>query len=291
MTLAPFVDQAGTRRAKSQERCLLRAPEYYRYPLGESQTVKNKNEKKKHKKKGRKKKEKKRPAIPGVTSPSMDDSLTEFEQVLAVAFRTEAESAPRELRRVQTQLTRFAADLEAARRRLEAVRPALAAAEERVARLEAAEPALMDARTRLHALEAAGPGLEQVRTRVHTLSSSLESARRVLETTAPEMLPGTRYQVRALATELEAVSRTLSAPTLVLEALQVRVRALEALEPLLAAARHEVQALEYLVPALEAARRELRGLATELEAPRRALDAAVGAYQHASGPSGASPED
>jgi hypothetical protein len=51
VAVAPFVGKAGTRRAKSQERCLLRAPEYYRYPLGENQTVKNKNEKKKQKKK------------------------------------------------------------------------------------------------------------------------------------------------------------------------------------------------------------------------------------------------
>jgi chromosome segregation ATPase len=221
----------------------------------------------------------------------MADGLSEIERVLAVAYRTEAESAPRELRGVQAQLTRFAADLEAARRRLEAVRPALAAARQRLARLEAAQPALMDARTRLHALEAAGPGLEQVRTRVHTLSPSLESARRALETNAPGMLPATRHQVRALATELDAISRTLSSPTPVLESLQVRVRALEALEPLLTAARHEVQALEALVPALETTRRELRGLATELEAPRRALDAAIGAYQREGRASVASPEE
>lgn len=235
--------------------------------------------KKKHKKK-------KRSVHPGVSSLVMDDALYEIERLLA-ASGTEPESAPRELRGVQAQLTRFAADIEAARRRLEAVRPALAAAQQRLMLLEAAQPALTDARRRLHALEAAGSGLEQVRTRVHTLSPSLESARRALETTGTGILPSTRQQVRLLATELEAVSRTLSLPTPILDALRQRVRALEALEPLLTAARDEVQALEVLVPILETARQDLRTLATDLEAPRRALDAAIGTFPAALGPPGA----
>ncbi len=215
----------------------------------------------------------------------MADRLSEIEQVLALANRAEVESAPRELLGVQAQLTRFAADVEAARRRLEAVHSALAAARERLARLEAANATLVDARTRLHALEAAGPGLERVLTRVRTLSPSLESARRALEMTAPGMPPAARHQIRALATELEAISRALAASTPVLESLRIRVRALEALEPLLTAAREEVQALDALVPAVEPARRELRALATELEAPRRAVDAAIGVYQRAGGAS------
>jgi len=217
----------------------------------------------------------------------MNDSLREIELLLA-ASGTEPESAPRALRVLQTQLTRFAADLEAARRRLEAVRPALAAAQQRRALLEAALPALADARRRLYALEAAGSGLEEVHTRVRTLSPIVESARRALETTAAGMLPATRQQVRELATELDAVSRALSLPTPIVEALRQRVRALEALEPLLTAAREEVETLEALVPVLETARQDLRALATELEAPRRALDAAIGTFPQAAGPSGAS---
>ncbi len=214
----------------------------------------------------------------------MADFLSEIEQVLAVAFRTEAEPAPRALQGIQAQLTHFATELEATRRRLEAVRPALAAARERLARLEAAEPALMDARTRLRALEAVGSSLEALRLRFGALSPTLESARRALEATPPGMLPATKRQVRALATEVGILSRTLSPPEPVFEALQVR--ALEALGPLITAAREEVLALETLVPALEATRRELRGLTTDLEAPRRALDAAIGAYQQAGGAAG-----
>jgi len=207
--------------------------------------------------------------------------LSEIEQVLAVASRTNAESAPRELLGVHAQFTRFAEDVEAARRRLEAVHPTLKAARERLARLEAAKTTLVDARTRLHALEAAGPGLERVLTRVRTPSPSLEAARRALDATAPGMLPAD--QVRALATELEAIARTFSSSTPVLESLRIRVRALDVLEPLLTATREEVRALEALDPAAETARRELRALATELEAPRRALDAAIGLSQHAGG--------
>jgi chromosome segregation ATPase len=226
--------------------------------------------KKKHKKK-------KRSLNPGVSSEAMGDSLYEIEQILA-ASGSEPESAPRELRGIQAQLTRFAADIEAARRRLESVRPALAAARQRLALLEAAQPALVEARRRLYALEVAGAGLEQVHTRVRTLSPSLESARRALETTGAGMLPSTRQQVRQLATELDAVSRALAVPTPILEALRQRVRALEALEPLLVAARGEVEALEALVPVVETARHDLRALATDLEAPRRALDAAIGTF-------------
>jgi chromosome segregation ATPase len=209
--------------------------------------------------------------------------LSEIEEVLAVAYRTKVESAPPELLGVQAQLTRLAADVEAVRRRLEAVHPALAAARERLARLEAAKTTLVDARTRLQALEAAGPGLERVRTRVRTPSPSLEAARRALDATASGMPPAARDQVRALATELEAIARTLSSSTPVLEALRIRVRALDALEPVLTATREEVRALEALDPAVETARRELRALATELEAPRRALDAAIGLHQQAGG--------
>jgi chromosome segregation ATPase len=209
--------------------------------------------------------------------------MSEIEQVLAVAYRTKAESAPRELLGVQAQVTRFADDVEAARRRLEAVHPALSAARERLARLEAAKTTLVDARTRLHALEAAGPGLERVLTRVRTPSPSLEAARRALDATASGMLPAARDQVRALATELEAITRTFSSSTPVLESLRIRVRALDVLEPLLTTTREEVRALEELDPVVETARREQRALATELEAPRRALDAAVGRSQPARG--------
>ena len=95
------------------------------------------------------------------------------------------------------------------------------------------------------------------------------------------MLPASRDQVRVLAIELEAVARTLSSPTPVLESLRIRVRALDALEPLLATTREEVRVLEALDPAVDRARRELRSLATELEAPRRAVDEAIGLCQHA----------
>jgi len=202
--------------------------------------------------------------------------MSEIEQVLAVADRTRLQSAPRELLGIQARLTRFAADVEAARRCLEAVHPACVAARARLARLEVAKTTLVDARTRLHALEAAGPGQEQVLSRVRTPSPSLEAVRRALDPTASEMQPAARDQVRALATELEAIARTLSSSTPVLESLRVRVRALDTLEPLLTATREEVRALESLDPAVETARRELRALATELEAPRRALDAAIG---------------
>jgi hypothetical protein len=247
----------------------------FRPPAGEKLTVK--------KKRGKKRKLQE----PGVRCRVMDDPLREIEQLLAAASSSESDCAPRELRGVQTELTRLAADVEATRRRLETVRPALAAAQERLARLEAAQPALADARRRLHALEAAGSGLEQVRTRVRTLSPSVESARRALETTATGMLPATRHQMRKLATELEAASRALALPTSILEGLEHKVRALEALEPLLTIARDEVQALEALAPVLETARRDLRALATELEAPRRALDAAIGVFPRAAGPSSA----
>jgi len=206
------------------------------------------------------------------------DYLSEIEQVLAVAYRVKVESAPRELLGVQAQLTRFAADVEAARRQLEAVHPALAAARARLTQLAAAKTTLVDARTRLHALEAAGPGLERVRTRVRTPSPSLEAMRHALDTTAPGMPPAARDQARALATKLEAIAWTLSSSTPVLESLRVRVRALDALEPVLTATREEVRALESLDPAVEMARRELRALATGLEAPRRALDAAIGLH-------------
>ena len=204
--------------------------------------------------------------------------MREIEQVLAVASRTRLQSPPRELLGVQARLTRFAADVEAARRCLEAVHPARVAARERLARLEVARTALVDARTRLHALEAAGPGLERVLTRVRTPSPSLEAVRRALDTSASGMQPAARDQVSALATELEAIARTLSSSTPVLESLRVRVRALDALEPVLTATREEVRALESLDPAVEMARRELRALATGLEAPRRALDAAIGLH-------------
>ena len=206
------------------------------------------------------------------------NGLSEIEQVLAVASRTSLQSAPRELLGLQARLTRFAADLEAARRCLEAVHPARVAARERLARLEVAKAALVDARTRLHALEAAGPGLERVLTRVRTPSPSLEAVRRALDTSASGMQPAARDQVRALASELETIARTLSSSTPVLESLRVRVRALDALEPVLTATREEVRALESLDPAVETARRGLRALATELEAPRRALDAAIGLH-------------
>lgn len=202
--------------------------------------------------------------------------MSEIEQVLAVAHRLKGEPAPRGLLGAQAQLTRFAADVEAARRRLEAVHPALAAARERLARLEAAKTTLVDARTRLHALEAGGPGLERVLTRVRTPSPSLEAARRALDTAASGMQPTARAQARVLATELEAIARTAASSTPVRESLRLRVRALDALEPVLMATREEVSVLESLDPALETARRELRALATELEAPRRALDTAVG---------------
>jgi len=200
------------------------------------------------------------------------------DEILAIAASAGAETAPLALRAAQAQLARLAPEVEATRRRLEAIRPALLVRREQVARLEAAELVLRTARERLRALEAAGLHLEAVRTRVLTVSPALESARRSLEATPPDMLPATRRQVRALATEVEAVSRTVFPPAPVLDALRAQVRALDALAPLLESAREEVRLLETLSRSLEAPRLELRALATELEAPRRAIDAAVRAY-------------
>lgn len=242
--------------------------------------------KKKHKKKHN---THRNPIAAGVQFRSMDEALHEVEQLLEVASRTEAEAVPRELRSVESQLNRLAGDLELARRRLEAVRPTLEAARQRLAQLEAAAPALIEARTRLRALEAASADLDKFRTRVHTLSPGIESARRALETSEPAVLPETRRQMRTLATELQAASHSFASPAPILDALRGRVRALEALDPLLATARDEVNALEALDPVLEATRLGLRELATELEAPRRALEAAVAAYQQTDAAGAASP--
>jgi chromosome segregation ATPase len=214
----------------------------------------------------------------GRTIEPMFHGRRDTDEILAMAASAGAEIAPLALRTLQARLARLAAEVEVTRRRLEAIRPALAVRREQVAQLEAAEVVLQDARVRLRALEAAGPGLEAVRTRVRTMSPALESARRTLEATPPGMLPATRRQVRALATEIEAVSRTVFPPAPVLEALRAQVRALDALVPLLRSAREEVRVLEALTRSLETARIELRALATELEAPRRAVDAAVRTY-------------
>jgi septal ring factor EnvC (AmiA/AmiB activator) len=216
----------------------------------------------------------------------MSDTVADIELVLAAIAQSEDESARRTLAGLDAQLARFAKDIEATRRQLEALRPELDAARLRLARLEQVEPALGDARRRLRALRATDTGFANVRARIAVLGPALESARRVVEASPHTVLPATRRQIRTLATELQAISRALSGPPPGLELLAQHERVLDDLAGILASAREEVLALEVLVGTLEFARSELRALATDLEAPRRALRAAIGAGP-AGGPAGA----
>jgi chromosome segregation ATPase len=205
----------------------------------------------------------------------MTDTVADIELVLAAIAQSEDEAARRTLAGLDAQLDHFANDIEAARRQLEALRPELDAARQRLVRLEEAEPALADARRRLRALRAADAGFANVRDRIAVLGPALESARRVVEASPHTVPPATRQQIRTLATELQAISRALSGPPPGLEALARHERVLDGVAGILASAREEVLALEVLVGTLEFARSELRALATDLEAPRRALRAAI----------------
>ncbi len=226
---------------------------------------------KKHKKKHR--------ADAGVSLKSMADTAADIELVLAAIAQSEVDAVRRTLAGLDAQLNRFAADIEATRRQLESLRPALDAARQRLAALHDAEPGLVDARRRLRALKAADAGFASVRERIAILAPALESARRAVEASPHSLLPATRQQVRNLATELQAISRAVAGPPPGLEALAAQERALEGLTDLLASAREEVLALEILVGTLEFTRSELRALATELESPRRALRAAIAASE------------
>jgi len=231
-----------------------------------------------------KKHKKKRRGDAGVSLDPMADSAADIELVLAAIAQSEDDSARRTLAGLDAQLHRFAADIEAARRQLESIRPALEAARQRLALLQGAEPALIDARRRLRALKAADAGFASVRERIAILAPALESARRVLEASPLNLLPETRQQIRNLATELQAISRAVAGPPPGLEALAAQERALEGLTGILASAREEVLALEVLVGTLEFTRSELRALATDLESPRRALRAAIAASPQPSPP-------
>jgi chromosome segregation ATPase len=228
-----------------------------------------------------KKRKKKHRADAGVSLEPMTDTAADIELVLAAIAQSEDESARRTLAGLDAQLHRFAADIEATRRQLESVRPALEAARQRLARLQDAEPGLIDARRRLRALKAAEAGFASVRERIAILAPALESARRAVEASPHGLLPATRQQVRNLATEIQAISRALAGPPPGLEALAAQERAIEGLAGVLASAREEVLALELLVGTLEFTRSELRALATDLEAPRRALRAAIAASEQA----------
>jgi len=224
-----------------------------------------------------KKHKKKRRTDAGVSLGPMADTAADIALVLAAIAQSEDESVRRTLAGLDAQLERFAGDIEATRRQLEAIRPALDAAQQRLADLQEAEPALVDARRRLRALQAADAGFASVRERIAILAPALESARRVVEASPHALLPTTRQQVRTLTTELQAISRALAGPPPGLEALKAQEHALEGLSSVFASAREEVLALEVLVGTLEFARSELRALATDLEAPRRALRAAIAA--------------
>jgi len=82
----------------------------------------------------------------------MADTAADIALVLAAIAQSEDESVRRTLAGLDAQLERFAGDIEATRRQLEAIRPALDAAQQRLADLQEAEPALVDARRRLRAL-------------------------------------------------------------------------------------------------------------------------------------------
>lgn len=228
-----------------------------------------------------KKHKKKRRERTGVSLDPMADTAADIELVLAAIAQSEDDAVRRTLAGLDAQLNRFAIDIEATRRQLESVRPALDAARQRLALIEAAEPGIIDARRRLRALKAADAGFANVRERIAILAPALESARRAVEASPHGLLPATRQQVRNLATELQAISRAVAGPPPGLAALSAQERALDGVSGILASAREEVLALEVLVGTLEFTRSELRALATELESPRRALRAAIAASERA----------
>jgi hypothetical protein len=215
----------------------------------------------------------------GILWKPMVGTREDSEQILQLAAQAAGEVAPVALLGLQGQLRRVATELEATRRAVEAIRLEPPAARERLARLEAAQTALYGVRARLRALEAAGPIFDAMHARLRALSPSLESARRALEATPLPTLATTRHHVRALATEVEAASRTLQAPASVLESLRARARVLDALEPLIIDAREKVARLETLSESLEGARRELRAISAETEAALRALEAVLRVYE------------